>query len=267
MNKAAGIRFIAVALAAAAMLAVIGCGGDSATGTASTPHPAMTSAGAEGSAQEESSSSGQDSPAPASSREAAAAKQAAAGTVPSSGAGKHGPAITPPKGPQERAPTQKERAEATVVSMSLESPALEPGPESVSLLPATYTCDGKNIWPALTWGGVPPGTAELALTVLSLAPVNEALFFNWAAAGIDPGLTEIQSGHLPRGAVVGRNGYGKNGYSICPPKSGPETYIFALYALPEALNARAGFDPASLRREILDTSGNAGILAASYARG
>jgi phosphatidylethanolamine-binding protein (PEBP) family uncharacterized protein len=151
--------------------------------------------------------------------------------------------------------------------MSLTSPALEPGPESVSVLPATYTCDGKDTWPTLKWGGVPPGTAELALTVLNIEPVNEALFFDWALAGIDPGLKEIQSGRLPKGAVAGRNSFGKDGYSICPPRGGPETYIFALYALPKPLPARKGFDPAALRREILDTSGNAGIIAASYSRG
>jgi hypothetical protein len=33
------------------------------------------------------------------------------------------------------------------------------------------------------------------------------------------------------------------------------------------LPARKGFDPAALRKEILDTSGNAGIIAASYSRG
>jgi phosphatidylethanolamine-binding protein (PEBP) family uncharacterized protein len=263
MSKAVGTGFTAVALAAAAMLAVTGCGDSSATGTASTSHPATTSAVAEGSAKEESSSSGQDSPTPASSREGAAAKQAAGGT----GSGKQGPQITSPKGPEERAPSPRERAEATVVSMTLTGPALKPGPESISLLPAAYTCDGKNAWPALKWGGVPLGTAELALTVLSLEPVHEALFFNWAVAGLDPGLTEIESGQLPRGAAVGRNSYGKEGYSICPPAGGRETYIFALYALPKGLGAQSGFDPAALRKEILDTSGNAGILAASYGRG
>ena len=76
---------------------------------------------------------------------------------------------------------------------------------------------------------------------MGLQPVNEALFFNWAVAGLEPGLKGIDSGQLPKGAMVGNNGFGKNGYEVCPP-AGSETYIFALYALPRRSRPR-GFDP------------------------
>jgi phosphatidylethanolamine-binding protein (PEBP) family uncharacterized protein len=150
--------------------------------------------------------------------------------------------------------------------MSLQSPDLPLGPESLSLLSPPYTCDGKDTWPELKWQGVPAGTAELILFVLNLEPVNEALFFDWALAGLDPSLSEIRSGEIPKGAVIGKNSFGKTGYSICPAKS-PETVIFALYALPKALRSSKGFDPAALRKEVLDVSGNAGLLATSYTRG
>jgi phosphatidylethanolamine-binding protein (PEBP) family uncharacterized protein len=150
--------------------------------------------------------------------------------------------------------------------MSLESPALEPGPESVSALPATYTCQGKDTWPALEWSGVPDGTAELILFAINIEPVNEALFFDWAVAGLDPSLEGLESGRLPKGAVTGKNSFGHNGYSICPAKS-PETVIFALYALPSSLSPGKGFDPAALRKQALEVSGNAGLLATSYSRG
>jgi phosphatidylethanolamine-binding protein (PEBP) family uncharacterized protein len=150
--------------------------------------------------------------------------------------------------------------------MSLESPALKPVAGSVPALPATYTCDGKDSWPALRWAGVPPGTAELALFAMNVQPIEEKLFFDWAVAGLDPGLEGIEAARLPKGAVVGKNGFGKNGYSICPPGVG-ETYMFALYALPQRLSPSKGFDPRELRKEVLGISGNVGLLPAAYLRG
>ena len=272
MSKAAGTRLFALALTAAAALVVFGCGGDSATKTASTPSSSSkTSSSSSGSGGAKESSSSKQNSGDSKSSVGQGGGEGAGGSESAdsakSTAGKQGPTIAPPKGPRERETSAQERAEATVVSISLESPALAPGPESVSVLPATYTCDGKDTWPELKWGGVPAGTEELVLTVLSLEPVGEALFFNWAVGGLDPGLTELKSGALPKGAVVGKNSFGKIAYSICPPKSSTETYIFTLYALPKRLAPQKGFDPAALRKEALGFSANAGILATSYTRG
>ena len=178
--------------------------------------------------------------------------------------GKQGPHIRQPKGPEEPAPTPQQRAQATVASMTLSSPALSPGPESISTLPATYTCDSKDTWPTLRWSGIPSGTAELALLVLNVEPVDEALFFDWAVTGLDPSLAGLDSGKLPKGAIVGKNSFGKTGYSICPPGGGHETYVFALYALPNSIPARKGFNPKALREQILGLSGNSGLLAVGY---
>ncbi len=150
--------------------------------------------------------------------------------------------------------------------MSLQSPAIVASAGSPGRLAATYTCDGENSWPELQWGGVPPGTAELILYAMSVQPVEEQLFVDWALAGLDPNLTGIEADRLPRGAVVGTNGFGKRGYDICPSGAG-EIYMFALYALPRRLSPRPGFDARELRREILDVSGNVGLLPAVYARG
>lgn len=263
MSKAAAIRlFIAVA-AAAAVLVVCGCGGDSATEATSTS-PSSTAAGQEG-AQEGGQSPSSPSGTSAKSAAKQAADQAAAGSAPTA-TGKQGAPITAPKGPREPEATPAQRAEATIADISLASPALSPGPESVSILPAAYTCKGKDTWPELSWSGVPADTAELVLLVLNLEPVNEAFFFDWAVAGIDPSLKGIESGQLPKGAILGKNSFGKEGYSICPAAS-KETIIFALYALPASLGARKGFDPAALRKEILADSGNAGLMAVSVGGG
>lgn len=182
--------------------------------------------------------------------------------------GKHGPEVAVPSGEPEQGITPKQRAGATVVSITLESPALGASSSGgVAELPATYTCDGKDTWPELAWRGVPADTAELALFAMSLKPVEGKLSFNWTVAGLDPSLTGIPAGQLPKGAVVGRNSFGKNGYTICPPKGSSETYIFALYALPERVSVQKGFDPIALRKEVGQMSGNGGVMAVGYQRG
>jgi phosphatidylethanolamine-binding protein (PEBP) family uncharacterized protein len=171
-----------------------------------------------------------------------------------------------PKGEPEPGITPQQRREATVASMRLESPSVPPSSGGPGPLPARYTCDGTSTSPALRWQGVPAGTAELILFAMNIQPVRGKLFFNWAVAGIDPDLGEIEAGRLPRGAVVGRNSFGKVDYELCPEGSG-ETYMFALFAIPKKLVAGRGFDPLALRKEVTDTSGNVGLLAVSYTRG
>src|SRR5262249_37698947 len=102
--------------------------------------------------------------------------------------------------------------------------------------------------------------------VMNLRPVQGKLFVDWAVAGLDPGLTEIASGKLPKGAIIGTNGFGKRGYDLCPSEGG-EIYMFALYALPDSLAPEPGFDARELRKRILDVSGDVGLLPASYVQG
>jgi phosphatidylethanolamine-binding protein (PEBP) family uncharacterized protein len=97
-------------------------------------------------------------------------------------------------------------------------------------------------------------------------PVGGELFFDWAVAGLTPGMDEIEAGRLPKGAVVGRNSFGKTGYKICPEGDG-ETYIFALFALPKKLSPSQGFEPFALRKAVSEVSGNVGLLPLSYLRG
>jgi phosphatidylethanolamine-binding protein (PEBP) family uncharacterized protein len=189
---------------------------------------------------------------------------AAAGGAPSTG-GKQGPTVPLPKGEPEPGITPEQRREATVASMILESPSSEPSSTGPRALPAQYTCDGKGTSPALRWQGVPQGTAELVLFAMNTQPVEGKLFFDWAVAGLSPELEEIEAGKLPKGAVVGRNSFGKAGYEICP-EGGGETYIFAVFALPQKLSPSQGFEPFALRKEVAEASGNVGLLAVSYAR-
>lgn len=241
------------ALVAVLLLSLAGCGG----GDPETTAKQAAGSGASTAQAPDSSSSQGEGQAPPSSAQGAR-------DVPTSGA-KHGPHIKPPKGAPERAPSAAEKAESTLASMSLTSPDFPPRGSEYEI-PAAYTCEGKGSWPTLQWSGVPEGTEELTLFVLNLEPIEEALFFDWAVAGIDPGLGQIEAGKLPRGVTLGKNSFGKEGYELCPPKGRAETIIFALYALPESLSPKRGFDPAPLREEILGLSGNVGLMAGVYRR-
>ncbi|HEU4736037.1 MAG TPA: YbhB/YbcL family Raf kinase inhibitor-like protein [Solirubrobacterales bacterium] len=150
--------------------------------------------------------------------------------------------------------------------MTLESPSSRPSSGGPAALPAEFTCDGEGTSPALRWQGVPQGTAELVLFAMNLQPAGGTLFFDWAVAGLSPDLEEIEAGKLPKGAVVGRNGFGRTRYEICPEGSG-ETYMFTLFALPEKLSPSPGFDPLALRKAVTEAAGNVGLLALSYTRG
>lgn len=260
LRKAASAGVI---LALAAALCLSGCGGDSGPETASAPSDAPK--GAEGEQGKTTPSSSKNSSSPSSPKTATAGSGEAKSSEPNSG-GKRGAPIAIPKGPREKAPTPQELAQTTMASMTLESPAVAPpAVGSTASLPATYTCEGKNASPPLRWAGTPEGTEELVLFAMNLAAVNEALFFDWAVAGLDPELESLPEGSLPKGAVLGRNGFGKEGYSICPQGPG-ETYIFALHAIPEPTGAKRGFNPLALREEVLAQAANVGILAVSYTR-
>jgi phosphatidylethanolamine-binding protein (PEBP) family uncharacterized protein len=248
-----------LALVAAALLIVSGCGGDSGPETQSTS--ASSPAQQAGEADSQAS-------APAGSGEpgkAAAKSQPPASAPQGQGAGaRQGSSVPlPSEEGRERGPTPQEEAEATIADMTLTSPVLI-GPEGS--LPSRYTCEGKDVWPPLQWGGTPEGSEELILFAMSSQPVEGKLFFAWALAGIDAGLAEIEEGRLPPGAISGRNSFGKNDYSVCPASGGVETYVFALFALPQKLSPAKGFDPARLRREVLEVSGNVGLLGVSYRR-
>jgi phosphatidylethanolamine-binding protein (PEBP) family uncharacterized protein len=251
---------LALALVPAVLL-LGGCGGDSSN-SAESQSTASSAAAAQAGAASPAGEAG--------AHKQAAQKQAAAApktsTSPAAKGGqKHGPRIATPKGAPEQAPAPAELAEATVADIALSSPSVPPGSGGTAPLPAPYTCDGKGSWPALAWSGVPAGSAELILYAMSIQPVAGKLFVDWAVAGLDPALSGIEAAKLPKGAVVGTNGFGERGYEICP--QGSETYVFAIYALPRSLSPRPGFDARELRRRILDVSGNVGLFPVAYSRG
>ena len=260
--KAASAGALLLALAAAAALCVAGCGGgDSSTtangDTADSPGSPDSPATKEAPATRPPSKQG------APSKEAKEGEARAPQGAPGAKGAKHAPGVARPSGEREPGITPKQRSQATTADIRLQSAAFTAG----NPLPTAFTCEGADLSPPLRWSGVPSSANELVLMALNLLPVEGALFFDWAVAGLDPDLSELEKGKLPEGAVLGENSFGKRGYSICPPESGKaEKYLFMIYAIPTALDPKPGFDPLRLREEVLAEAGNVGLLATSYER-
>ena len=110
-------------------------------------------------------------------------------------------------------------------------------------IPAPYTCEGRDISPALGWTGVPEAAVSLALIVDDPdAPDPAAPRLTWVhwvlynipatATALPEGVTAAQ---LPPGTLEGTNDWKRTGYGgPCPP-IGRHRYFHKLYALDTVL--------------------------------
>jgi len=115
--------------------------------------------------------------------------------------------------------------------------------ENGGRIPRLYTCDGKDVSPALFWTGVPERTAALALIVNDPdAPRGDWVhwvLFDMPAKRRDLPEYVAVGDTIRGGGTHGLNDFGNLGWGgPCPP-SGMHQYIFTLYALDAPLNLRA----------------------------
>lgn len=253
-----------LALLAGSMLAVTACGSSTSppTGSSAVASTPTTSSSTTQTAQAPSGSgpSTRKDGGPPSSSAASGADQKVARrrrshvhlVLPSANS-KPAPKLTP-----------AQQARLTVADISLSGAGITQHVGSTGTIARQYTCAGANSSPPLRWSGVPAGTKEMVLFAMSLVPVSNKLFFDWAVAGLNPGSGGIPASQLPPGAIVGRNSYGQTAYSICPPGGKRESYVFAVYALPQHLSIAPGFDPATVREQAKQVARHAGLLVGSY---
>jgi Raf kinase inhibitor-like YbhB/YbcL family protein len=125
------------------------------------------------------------------------------------------------------------------VGLSLSSPAFAPGGE----IPSLFTCEGRDLSPALEWTGVPEAAKSLVLIVDDPdAPDPKApkmTWVHWVLYNMPPtvrGLPEaVASLALPSGTREGTNDWKRTGYGgPCPP-IGRHRYFHKLYALDTTL--------------------------------
>ena len=121
------------------------------------------------------------------------------------------------------------------MALRLQSPAFD----NEQPIATRFTCEGKDISPALSWTGVPNRAQTLALIVEDPdAPdpaAPERIFTHWIIYNLPPqstGLVEdVRPDALPRGARFGKNDFERLGWGgPCPPV-GKHRYFFKLYAL------------------------------------
>ena len=135
---------------------------------------------------------------------------------------------------------------STAVKVSFKSPAI-----TGHLIPARYTCDGKNTNPPFEWGAVPSDTGELVLAAIGLTPTvppsnDYHASIEWAIAGIKPSLHRLEAGEIPRGAHVGVAGGESTHYKLCPNKGTSEEYQFMLFGVPSGAKVSPGFADAPI---------------------
>jgi phosphatidylethanolamine-binding protein (PEBP) family uncharacterized protein len=133
-------------------------------------------------------------------------------------------------------------------------------------VPTRYTCDGSDMSLPVQWSHIPPNTAEIALFVVAFEPINGKFLLSWAVTGLSPKLHDLSAGELPSGAIVGRNSFGKEGYSICPERGKREAYVVKIIALPRRLNVAAGFDADVVYREAERMAKYVGLATVNYKR-
>ena len=133
-------------------------------------------------------------------------------------------------------------------------------------IPAQFTCDGRDVSPALAWICAPAGTGSLVLVV---DDPDARDFAHWTAYAIDPATTGLAEGAGAASSRLaqGTNDFGRVGYGgPCPP-SGTHHYVFTLYALAAPLGL-SGSPRASAVRAALAKARTLGraTITATYRR-
>jgi Raf kinase inhibitor-like YbhB/YbcL family protein len=135
------------------------------------------------------------------------------------------------------------------------------------VIPAKFTCDGRDVSPAMAWTGTPAGTKWLVLLV---DDIDAGDFTHWIAYAISPGTTRLAEGAGAANSTQlaqGTNDFGRVGYGgPCPP-SGTHHYVFTLYALAAPLGLDGSPNGAAVHAALAhaDVLGKTSI-SATYSR-
>lgn len=139
-------------------------------------------------------------------------------------------------------------------------------------IPSKYTCDDRDLSPALAWSGAPSGTKSFALIVDDPDAPDPAkpqrvyvhwVVFNIPAATVDLAENASKKG-LPKGAVQGKNDWGKAEYGgPCPP-IGRHRYFFKLYALDTELTGLSSSTKGDIERVMKGHVLDSGELIGTY---
>jgi len=116
-------------------------------------------------------------------------------------------------------------------------------------IPKQYTCDGKDLSPALEWSDEPSGTHSFAL-ILDDPDAPSGTWNHWLLWDIPAHMHSLPEGFAPgQAGTSGKNDFGRYGYGgPCPPKGhGAHRYRFTLHALDRS---GIGLPPGGNRQEL-----------------
>ncbi|MEP7058146.1 MAG: YbhB/YbcL family Raf kinase inhibitor-like protein [Caldimonas sp.] len=123
----------------------------------------------------------------------------------------------------------------------LSSPTIKPGSTlTEGQVFNGFGCSGKNVSPALKWGGAPSATKSYAVTVYDPDAPTGSGWWHWVVYNIPATVTELPEGagaadgkSLPAGAAQGRTDFGSAAFGgACPPPGDkPHRYVFTVHAL------------------------------------
>jgi len=154
------------------------------------------------------------------------------------------------------------------VSIKITSTAFQAG----GSIPSKYTCEDRDLSPPLAWSGAPSGTKSFALIVDDPDAPDPAkpqrvyvhwVVYNLSAASVSLAENASKKG-LPKGAVQGKNDWGKTEYGgPCPP-IGRHRYFFKLYALDTELTGLSLPTKGDLERAMKGHVLDSGELIGTY---
>lgn len=155
------------------------------------------------------------------------------------------------------------------ISIPFSSPAI-----SGAVIPAAYTCDGRDISPPLRWGTMPSGVKSVVLFVIGLVPLSkgsEKISVEWAVAGLNPALQQLRAGSIPPTADIGTAQGGRKRYSLCPRRGEDRHYRFLLYGVPSSMRIPRKFNAGELLSVLASSRSSygtryGGSFPASYTR-
>ena len=138
-------------------------------------------------------------------------------------------------------------------------------------IPASFTCDGANTSPPLTWSSPPAATKSFAL-ILDDPDAPMGSFVHWVIYNLpatDRSLPAAvpKQGQLSDGARQGRNDFGETGYGgPCPPGHSEHHYRFVLYAADAVLSLPAGATKQQVEDALKGHIVARGVLVGRYSR-
>ncbi len=134
-------------------------------------------------------------------------------------------------------------------------------------IPPTFSCDGDNVSPPLSWDGVPDDAVELAL-VVDDPDASGGTYVHWVLFGLGRSLTGLEEGEVPAGARQATNSAGDVGYKgPCPPGGDdPHRYRFTVYALQEEITADDGAGTSDVLAAVSDIAIAKGTLIGTFDR-